>query len=301
MVLSLKDIKNILILGCGTLGSRVGLRFAMSGYKVKMYDIDEKVFATAKETQRQVLQYLVKNQLFQRQSVSEVLNRISWTTSPEEAVMDADFINESVTEEVDIKLQVWEQFGALSPEHTIFTTNTSYLLPSMFADTSQRPGRFCAYHFHDVFQANVVDVMPHPHTEKWVTELLMQLGPILGQIPIFIEKETPGYIFNYMLLSVLGSAGALLARGIGSVEAIDKSWMGNLKTEIGPFGILDAIGLDTAWHVVKNYQDNKSKRFAALLKEMIEDNKLGVKSGEGFYSYPNPKFKDPGFLGQHQG
>ncbi|MCG8322790.1 MAG: 3-hydroxyacyl-CoA dehydrogenase NAD-binding domain-containing protein [Cytophagales bacterium] len=297
MILSLKDIKKVLILGCGTLGTRVGLRFALSGYLVKMYDIDEKIFISAQKTQDQLLQYLVKNNLLAPQHVDKVTDRISWTLSPEEAAYDADLINESVTEDVEVKLRVWKQFGALSPEHTIFTTNTSYLLPSMFAEISGRPERFCAYHFHDVFYARVVDIMPHANTEKWVVDLLIQLGPVLDQIPVYIEKESPGYIFNYMLMSVLGSAGALLTNGTGSVEAIDKSWMGNLKTEIGPFGILDAVGLDTAWHVVKKYKDDKSKRFAILLKQMIEKGKLGVKSGEGFYHYPNPRFKEPDFLG----
>ena len=299
MILALKDIKNILILGCGTLGTRVGLRFALSGYRVKMYDIDETVFDMARKAQQQLLQYLIKKKLLEPQSIDEIVNRISWTTSPKEAAAGADLINESVTEEVDIKLKVWEQFGALCPDHTIFTTNTSYLLPSSLAETSGRPERFCAFHFHDVFYANVVDIMPHADTEKWVTELLMQLGPVLEQIPVFIKKESPGYIFNYMLMSVLGSAGALLTQGTGSVEAIDKSWMGNLKTGIGPFGLLDAVGLDTAWHIVKKYEDSKSKRFAALLKQMIDNNQLGVKSGQGFYSYPNPKFKDPDFLNPH--
>lgn len=301
MELSLKDIKNVLILGCGNLGTRVGLRFALSGYRVKMYDIDEKAFVASRTNMQQLLQHLIKKKLLDPALKDEIVGRISWTTSPEEAVIGADLINESVTEEVDIKLKVWEQFGALSPVHTIFTTNTSYLLPSMFADACGRPERFCAYHFHDVFFANVVDVMPHARTEKWVITLLMELGPVLEQIPVFVKKESPGYIFNHILMSVLGSAGALLTKGTGSVEAIDKSWMGNMKTEIGPFGILDAIGLDTAWHVVKNYEDSKSKRFAALLKQMIDNNQLGVKSGQGFYSYPNPKFRDPEFLGEKHG
>ncbi len=296
MILSLKDIRNVLILGCGTLGARVGLRFALSGFQVKMYDIDKDMFPSAQIAQKQLLQYLTKKKLFDPQKTDAILNSITWTTSPELAAQDIHLINESVTEDVEVKLKVWEQFGVLSPANTIFTTNTSFLLPSMFADASGRPGRFCAFHFHDIFHANVVDIMPHAGTEKWVTELLVALSTVLEQVPVYIEKESPGYIFNAMLIGVLNSACILLADDIGSIETIDKSWMGNLKTGIGPFGMMDAIGLDTAWHIAKKHEGRINKKFISILRQMVDDGKLGVKSGEGFYSYPNPRFKDPNFL-----
>jgi 3-hydroxybutyryl-CoA dehydrogenase len=169
-------------------------------------------------------------------------------------------------------------------------------LPSQFATESGAPDRFCAFHFHDVFHANVVDVMPHPTTATWVVDLLMDFGKIIHQTPVFIQNESPGYLYNAMLVALIGAAGDLKTRDIGSIQDIDRSWMGNMKSNIGIFGMLDQIGLDTAWHVVSPRKDSKSVRFANLLKQYVEQGKLGVKTGEGFYKYPNPEFKNPNFL-----
>ena len=126
--------------------------------------------------------------------------------------------------------------------------------------------------------------------------LLTEFGRSIDQIPVVVEQESPGYIFNAMLMSVLGAAGALVTFNITSIENVDKSWMGNFKMNIGPFGMLDEIGLDTAWHVVKERKDPKSKKFAELLANYIDDGKLGMKTGEGFYKYPNPSYKSSNFL-----
>ena len=215
------------------------------------------------------------------------------------AAKDADFISESVLEDLAIKKKVWAQFAALCPPHTIFTTNTSYLLPSWFAAETGRPNLFCAFHFHDVFTANVVDIMPHAGTETWVSDLLMEMGRKLNQTPVYVKKESNGYIFNAMLMALIGAAGALVTYDVSSIEDVDRSWMGNFKMASGPFGILDVIGLDTAWHVTNNQSDSKSQKFAALLKTYVDAGKLGVKTGEGFYKYPNPAYQQDNFVQQN--
>jgi 3-hydroxybutyryl-CoA dehydrogenase len=226
----------------------------------------------------------------------EVIATIQFTTDPAEAVADADIISESVTEELPLKRQVWAQFSALSPAKTIFTTNTSYLLPSQLVDVVDRPSLFCAFHFHDVFYSKVVDIMPHLGTSEEVIKLLEDFGRALRQVPVIVRKENPGYVFNFMLMAVIGAAGKLRTKEVASIEDIDKSWMVNFHMPMGPFGILDSIGLDTAWHVTHNQQDAGSKAFAALLKTYIDAGKLGEKTGEGFYKYPAPAYKDPDFI-----
>jgi 3-hydroxybutyryl-CoA dehydrogenase len=151
-------------------------------------------------------------------------------------------------------------------------------LPSQFAAISGRPEKFCAFHFHDVFTARVVDIMPHPGTHPDLIPLLFDFGKKLNQVPVLVKKESPGYIFNFMLMALIGAAGRLKTKEIGSIEDIDKSWMVNFNMPMGPFGILDNIG------------------FAALLKMYVDQGKLGEKSGEGFYRYPNPAYKDVDFL-----
>lgn len=289
-------IKNICILGAGTLGSRVALQSAISGYEVAIYDIHQKSLDFSLATMQKILRQLLKSGQIAEGQDLKILERIRFTLDPIEAVKDADFINESVTEEPEIKKKVWKQFGEIAPEKTIFTTNTSYMLASMFAEDSGRPNRFCAFHFHDVFYSRVVDIMPHPGTDLALIPVLEDLGRKLNQVPVILKKENPGYIFNTMLMALIGAAGKLLTGEVGSIEDIDRSWMVNFHMPMGPFGILDSIGLDTAWHVTHKMPDRASVAFAALLKTYIDQGKLGEKTGEGFYTYPHPKYKEQDFV-----
>lgn len=292
----LKDIKNILILGSGTLGLRIALASALNGYKVTVYDIKEEAFEHAKRIQLDLIKMLIKAGTISQEDSEKALQNQIFTTHAQLAAKDADLVSESVTEDLELKKKVWKQFGELCPEKTIFTTNTSSLLPSLYADETGRPERFCALHFHDVFYANVVDIMPNPKTEPWIIDLLKAYGESIQQTVVIMKRESPGYIFNAMLISVLGAAGALVTFDVASIEDVDRSWMGNFKMPMGPFGIIDEIGLDTAWHVVHVYKDEKSKRFSKLLKEYIDQGKLGRKVGEGFYKYPKPRFQEDDFI-----
>ena len=294
--MELQDIKNVLILGSGTLGLRIGLASAINNYKVKIYDIREESFQQAIKIQDSILRQMVNESKLDENQIDAIKMRMEWTIDPEYAAKDADLVSESVPEDRELKKRVWQQFGDLCPDEAILTTNTSYLLPSMFAEESGSPERFCALHFHDVFYANVVDIMPHPGSALWMIPLLADFGRSIGQTPVIMEKESYGYIFNSMLMAVLGAAGALVTYNITSIENVDRSWMGNFKMPMGPFGILDEIGLETAWHVTRNIKDEKSLRFAKLLDSYVSQGKLGKKTGEGFYKYPDPAFKKEGFL-----
>jgi 3-hydroxybutyryl-CoA dehydrogenase len=290
------QIKNITIIGSGTLGSRIGLQAAISGYQVTFYDVNEAILENAKAVIQKISRQLIKSKLLSEETQTSALSRIRVTTDLQDALKNCDFISESVTEELSIKQKVWKQIGELAPTNTIFTTNTSYLLPSQLAPFTGRPEKFCAFHFHDVFYARVVDIMPHAETDPALIPLLQDLGKKLNQVPVIVKKESPGYIFNFMLMALLGAAGRLKTKDIASIEDIDRSWMVNFHMPTGPFGIIDNIGLDTAWHVVKERPDEASQAFARLLKEYIDAGKLGEKSGEGFYKYPNPSYRDGAFL-----
>lgn len=290
------NITNVCILGAGTLGSRVALQSAISGYQVHVYDITQKALDGSFETMKKILNQLQKAKAITEDQAVEALSRILFTLDPEKAIANADLVNESVTEEPEIKKKVWKQFGAIAPEKTILTTNTSYMLASMFADDSGRPEKFCAFHFHDVFYSRVVDIMPHPGTDPALIPILEKFGRSINQVPVIVKKENHGYIFNSMLLALIGAAGKLLTSDVAEVEAIDKSWMVNFHMPMGPFGILDSIGLDTAWHVTHSRPDKASQAFATLLKGYIDQGKLGEKTGEGFYTYPSPSYKNPDFI-----
>jgi 3-hydroxybutyryl-CoA dehydrogenase len=289
-------ISKIGIIGAGNLGTRIALQAAISGYKVNIYDIHEKSLSSSLSTMKKLLAHLTRTQQITEEKGTQALERISFSQNLKESLQNVDLISESVIEDLEIKTKVWKEIGDLASAHTIFTTNTSYLLPSQLAEVSGRPEKFCAFHFHDVFHSRVVDIMPHSGTSPQVVTLLEDLGRKLNQVPILIKKENSGYIFNTLLIAWIDAAGRLLTGEIAEVEAIDKSWMVNFGMSAGPFGILDNVGLDTAWHITNARRNPASRAFAALLKTYVDQGKLGSKSGEGFYSYPNPSYKNSDFL-----
>ena len=139
-------------------------------------------------------------------------------------------MSESVPEDPALKGRVLAQFNALCPARTIFTTNTSTLLPSMFAAATGRPDRVVALHFHPpVWSSNVADVMPHPGTSPETTDLVLAFARRIGQIPIHLRKESYGYVFNAMYSAMNEAALALAANGVASVEDVDRAWMGIMQ------------------------------------------------------------------------
>lgn len=298
--MKIDDIKRITIIGAGNMGQQIGTQCAVSGFDVILFDISQDIIDQSFQRIRKLLRYLVKLEKISEDEAEEAIGRIKGTADEKQAALDPDFISESVPEDLDLKRKVFSGFNALCPERTIFTTNTSTLLPSHFAAASGRPDRLVALHFHDIRVTNVVDVMPHSETSREVIDIVCKFAEKIGQVPIVMKKENQGYVFNHMLTSLFDSAQTLAANEVASVEEIDRSWMGVLRMNIGPFGIMDSIGIDTAWRVTDNRarekNDKQMAKNAGFLKEYIDRGYLGQKAGRGFYSYPNPLFKEPGFI-----
>jgi len=300
--MKIDEIRHVLIVGAGTMGQQIGLQCAIHGYAVVLYDIAPKTLDDATTHIKAYAAQFVDEGRLTRDEASATLSRITSTSKPDEAADQADLLSECVPEDPKLKGRVFAQFNKLCPPRTIFTTNTSGLLPSMFAKASGRPAQFAALHFHkDVWVSNVVDVMPHSGTSEETVALLLDFARRIGQIPILLKKENRGYIFNSILGQMLHAALTLVVNGFASVEDVDRAWMGVTKTPIGLFGIMDDNGLDTVWHAT----DNSAKRLfyirqlrknANFLKKYVDKGHLGVKSGRGFYTYPDPAFRRPGFV-----
>ena len=294
--MTLRPIETFGVLGAGTLGRRIALRAALSGYAVEVHDHDPEQLSQTRERIGVLTAQLVRRGYATEEELASAVARIACQPDREAFAASVDFVSESVTEDLELKRSAWSGFAGKWRPATVLTTNTSYLLPSQLAAESGDPDRFCAFHFHDVFVARVVDVMPHPTTSPAVVPFLVDLGRRLAQTPVTIARESPGYLFNHMLMAVLGAAGQLLADGTAAVEDIDRSWMGNLGVEVGPFGMLDQIGLDTVAHVLRPRSDRRSRAFAEFIAPMVARGELGVKSGQGFYTYPRPAYRAPAFL-----
>jgi 3-hydroxybutyryl-CoA dehydrogenase len=299
--LSSTPIKHVLVIGAGTMGQQIGLQCAMHGLDVSLYDIDSEALQAALHTIGAYATGLAEAGALTAEQAQAAVARITITTDPAEAAAQADLISESVPEDPKLKAAVFRLFNTQCPPHTIFTTNTSSLVPSMIAEATGRPEQFAALHFHQpVWTANLVDVMPHPGTSAETLAQVEAFARQIGQIPIVLNKENYGYVFNAMYNALNREAITLAANGVATVEDIDRAWMVVMKVPAGPMGMLDIVGLETAWHITDYWantlDDPQLKKNAAFLKEYVDKGWLGVKTGRGFYSYPDPAFAQPGFL-----
>ncbi len=293
---TINDINTVMIAGAGTLGLRIALRCALDGYVVKMFDLNHEQLEIAQSMQAKLTRSLLKNDKISEQQADMAQLNLSVTSDMNVAIRDIDLVSESVTENLDLKKAFYADLTSRLDDGVIVTTNTSYLLPSQLLNSIKQPELFCALHFHDVFNQTLVDVMPHPETDQPVIDLLMEFGKRINQVPVFVQKENPGYMFNAMLMSILAQASDLFANEVGSFQDIDRSFMVNFGTMAGPFGMMDQVGLDTVWHIVSARNDARSKVFADIIKSYLDQGKLGYKSGQGFYTYPGPEFTQAKFL-----
>jgi 3-hydroxybutyryl-CoA dehydrogenase len=295
-----EDIKRVLIVGGGTMGSQIALNFAVHGCDVVVFDIKEEALTRSLASIKRMAANLVRGQLVMPEGVEAAIGRITTTIVPETAAADIDLISESTPEDPVLKGETFSLFHRLCPERTIFTTNTSTLLPSMFAAASGRPEKLLALHFHDLRVTNIVDIMPHRGTDEKVVQVVRTFAERMGLSPIMMSKESNGYIFNAMYGALLSSALALAANQVSSCADIDRAWMGVTKMMIGPFGMMDSVGLDTVWKITDYWAtrsgDKQQLLNAEFLKGYVERGELGQKSGKGFYSYPHPWFAEPGFV-----
>ncbi|MCX5882014.1 MAG: 3-hydroxyacyl-CoA dehydrogenase NAD-binding domain-containing protein [Deltaproteobacteria bacterium] len=164
MALKIDDIRKILIIGAGTMGQQIAFQCAISGYKVVLYDVEPAIFEISMKRIAKLAGSFRNSGRLTPEEAEAALKRIRFSSDPEDAAKDADFVSESVPEDPALKAKVFSQFNLLCPAHTIFTTNTSTLIPSMFAEATGRPDRFAAFHFHDTRVTNIVDIMPHADT-----------------------------------------------------------------------------------------------------------------------------------------
>ena len=298
-----ENIQRVLIIGGGTMGRQIALHFAMHGCNVVIYDIQEEFLTKALSGIQKIAGSYVRLKRITQEAAETAIGRIKTTTIPEEAAADIDLVSEAVPEDPVLKGKVFSLFHSLCPPRTIFTTNTSTLLPSMFAEVTGRPEKFLALHFHDLRTSAVVDIMPHSGTNEETIHVVQGFTKRMELIDILLRKESSGYVFNAMFAAFLGSAQTLAANDIASIEDIDRAWMGVMNMPIGPFGLMDSVGIDTAWMVTaywaKQTGDAQSQKNADFLKQFVDRGEVGQKTGKGFYRYPGPLFRQPGFIAGH--
>lgn len=284
------EVARVLVVGAGTMAQQIALQCAMHGFAVVMLDSDAEALTRARAQLTGLGAALAGDPAFAGVDVVQAVGTITYENDPAKAASDVDIVSESVPEDPSLKGAVFAELDRWCPERTVFATNTSSLLPSMYAEASGRPDRLAALHFHQpVWSANLVDVMPHPSTSDETIEILLGFAARIGQIPIRLQKESPGYVFNAMYNALNREAITLATNGVATVEDIDLAWTTVMKTPRGPVGMLDYVGIDTAWHITQYWAtvtgDPQLLANAAWLKSYVDQGRTGVKTGMGFYDY----------------
>jgi len=297
-------IEKLLIVGSGTMGQQIGLQCAMSGFNTTMYDISEDALQRCKAAQEAYIpSWRNSNPDASNEDVAAGLARLSYNCDLESAARDVDLVSESIPEDLAIKQSVYSELSRYCRPDTILTTNTSNLLPSTIAPFVERPERFLALHFAGlVWEASIGEVMPHPGTDAKVFERILTFAREISMVPIRIENEHPGYLLNSLLQPWLNAATSLVVNGVATPQEVDKTWMICSGMRHGPFGVLDVVGAVTSYNIAQLWAaaepDNPQHlKNAAFIKEnFLEKALLGVQSGQGYYSYPDPEFARPDFL-----
>lgn len=295
-------ITNVTIAGSGVLGSQIAFQSAFHGYHIVIYDINEQVLEKAKNSLAILAENFKRDLKTSDGQIEAAFRRISYSTDLKDAVKNADLMIEAIPENPAIKIEFYTKLAPLAPEKTIFATNTSTLLPSTFAAVTGRPEKFLSLHFaNEIWKHNTAEIMGHATTDPEVFLNVVDFAKHIGMVTLPLRKEQTGYIVNSLLVPILDAATKLLVNEVADIETIDKAWMVATAAPIGPFGILDVVGITTAYNINKIKFDKTSDETAGkvvdfLKKNFIDQNKLGVSTNEGFYKYPNPVYRNVDFL-----
>ncbi|MGO2654992.1 MAG: 3-hydroxyacyl-CoA dehydrogenase [Pseudoclavibacter sp.] len=281
------NITNVTVLGTGVLGSQIAFQSAYAGFTVTAYDISDEILEHAKA------RFAGLAKVYQQQvdgateaQTDAALSHLSVSSDLAAAVADADLVIEAVPEAVAIKRDTYQKLSAAAPAKTIFATNSSTLLPSDIVSATDRPDRFLALHFaNEIWLHNTAEVMGTEQTSPEVFDRVVAYAKEMGMVPVPLHKEKSGYVLNSLLVPLLDAALELVVFGYSEPADVDNVWRIGTGAPMGPFQILDVVGLNTPYNIMA-HGDERKQQIAAWLKEnYLDQGKLGRASGEGFYSY----------------
>ncbi len=318
------QLNKVTIIGGGVLGTQIGLMCAYVGKDVTFWLRSEGSVERTKPKIARYSELMLKDLLTAKALIGSPMGKFvyprgmirNWDTVTAEeidalaerakenfatkirieldlakALADADVVIEAMAEEPKAKIAIYTDIKDLLPEKTVLLTNSSTLLPSMFAEYTGRPEKYLALHFaNTIWKNNTAEVMGHPGTDPEIYQETVKFADEINMIPLQLHKEQPGYILNSMLVPFLTAAQALLATGVADHETIDRTWELATGAPAGPFKILDIVGLETAYNINQmrpeaQQEGTVSYLIGKLLKEKIDKGETGVNAGAGFYKY----------------
>lgn len=281
-------MKNVTVIGAGTMGNGIAHVFAMKGYMVNLCDISQEALDKAIATITKNLDRMVVKERISDADKQATLDRISTVTDLQSAVSQADLVVEAATEQVDLKLKIFKALDEAAPEACILASNTSSISITKIASVTSRPEQVIGMHFmNPVPIMKLVEVIRGYATSDEVCASIMELSEKIGKIPVEVN-DYPGFVANRILMPMINEAIYTLYEGVAGVEEIDTVMKLGMAHPMGPLQLADFIGLDVCLSILQVLHDgfgNPKYAPCPLLVNMVTARKMGRKSGEGFYTY----------------
>jgi len=285
------EIKKVGVVGCGFMGAGIVQVCAQSGYEVTVAETSEQILSKGIATIEYYLGLGVEKGRISQQDKDSTRSRIKGSITLE-GLNDRDLVIEAIPEDMERKKKIFVKLDRICPGHTILCSNTSCLSVTELARATSHPDRVIGTHFlSPVPRSKLLEIVRADTTSEETLATVKEFGRSLGK-EILVAKDTPGFIFNYLLLALTGAAVRLLENGVASAEDIDKSMTLGLGHTIGPLALADFNGLDVGYMVGRAmYERSKDPCLApsTILKELVDSGRLGRKTGEGFYKYKTEK------------
>lgn len=292
----IEDIKQVCVIGAGTMGSQIALQCALSGYTTTLTDTAEGAVDRAMTNTRNLLQQRVTKGRLRQADVDAALARLTPVAALAEAAKEADFVIEAIYENLQAKRDIFAQLNTICKPTAVLASNSSTIVISKIVDgTVTDTSRAINFHFfHPVLVMKLVEVGQGPASSDAVAQLAMEFARRIGKEPVLVQKEVYGFIVNYVLGGLSRAAFQLYEGGYASFEDIDKAMKLGLNHPMGPFELADFSGVDITYHaMLTRYEEtgDPADKPPAMLEEMVREGRLGRKTGRGFYDY-SPKTEE---------
>jgi len=287
--MNIDDVKNVAVIGAGNMGHQISLLCAIHGFKTICTDISEEMLKKAEAFCDNYLPGRVQKGRLTEEQAKQARENISFTSSLEEAVKDADYVIEAALEVLDLKRKIFADMDKLAPSHTILATNSSFIVSSRIADATNRPDKVCNVHFFNpALVMKFVEVVQGPHTSDETAEISMALCEKIEKVAVHLKKEVDGFLLNRIFAVITREAMWMLEMGIASAEDIDKACVYGAGHPMGPFRLNDLTGLDLSY-IMAMYNFKATGDPANLpspsLVEHYMKGEYGQKTGKGWYDY----------------
>ncbi|MEO6904951.1 MAG: 3-hydroxyacyl-CoA dehydrogenase NAD-binding domain-containing protein [Ginsengibacter sp.] len=281
-------IKNIAVIGAGTMGNGIAHVFAQNNFSVNLIDVSQNQLNKAVETIKKNLDRQLAKNTISDQIKNKTIENISTFTLLKDGIKESDLVVEAATENIDLKLKIFKEIDEYAPQNCILASNTSSISITKIASVTKRPSQVIGMHFmNPVPVMKLVEIINGYSTDQEVSKTIIQLSKQIGKIPCEVN-DYPGFVANRILMPMINEAIYTLYENVARVEEIDTVMKLGMSHPMGPLQLADFIGLDVCFSILKVLQDgfgNQKYAPCPLLANMVNANNLGIKTGEGFYKY----------------